>query len=95
MITKEQVIEVIKKVEDPELSIDVWTLGLIYGIESREEEVDIKMTFTSPLCPYGPMLVDDIKRRLQDLGARKVNVEIVLSPPWEPSEHVKELLGIG
>jgi len=94
MITKEQAIEVLKKVEDPELSIDVWTLGLIYGIETKEEGIDIKMTFTSPLCPYGPMLVDDIKRRLTDLGAKTVNVEIVVTPPWEPSEHVKELLGM-
>ncbi len=94
MITKEQAIEVLKKVEDPELAIDVWTLGLIYAIETKEEGIDIKMTFTSPLCPYGPMLVDDIKRRLTELGAKTVHVEIVVTPPWEPSEHVKELLGI-
>ena len=95
MIPKEKVIELLKTIEDPELFIDVWTLGLIYELDVKETDVTIKMTFTSPMCPYGPMLVDDIKRKLTDAGVQKTNVEIVFTPPWEPSEEVKEILGVG
>ena len=94
MTTKEHVIEALKKVEDPELMIDVWTLGLIYDIKVETDCVKIKMTFTSPMCPYGPMLVDDMKRKLADIGVRQADVEVVFSPPWQPSEQVKEMLGI-
>lgn len=94
MTTKEQVIEALKKVEDPELMIDVWTLGLIYDIKVETENVKIKMTFTSPMCPYGPMLVDDMKRKLADVGVKQTDVEVVFNPPWQPSEQVKEMLGM-
>ena len=53
MEKKEEIIEVLKKVNDPEIHIDVWTLKLIYNIDIKEEIVEIRMTFTSPMCPYG------------------------------------------
>ena len=58
MIKKEQVVEVLKTVDDPEIGMDVWTLGLIYRITIEKGIVYIKMTFTTPMCPYGPMLVE-------------------------------------
>ncbi|MBI4148052.1 metal-sulfur cluster assembly factor [Candidatus Woesearchaeota archaeon] len=94
MITKDNVIEALKKVEDPELLIDVWTLGLIYDMVVQESDVNIKMTFTSPLCPYGPLLVEDMKRKLADIGVKQTHVEIVFEPPWQPNEEVKEMLGL-
>ena len=50
MEKKEEIIEVLKKVNDPEIHIDVWTLKLIYNIDIKEEIVEIRMTFTSPMC---------------------------------------------
>ena len=95
MATKEQVIDTLKKVMDPELGIDVWTLGLIYEVDVGTEQTNIKMTFTSPMCPYGPMLLDDIKSGLQELGIEKVDIKVVFDPVWEPSDEVKEMLGLG
>ena len=92
---KERMIEVFKKVEDPEIHIDVWTLGLIYEFNVNENKrADIKMTFTSPMCPYGPALVADIEDELKKVGVNEVSIDIVFSPPWQPSDEVKEMLGL-
>jgi len=94
-LVKEDAIESLKKVNDPELGIDVWTLGLIYDIILKEKnKIHIKMTFTSPMCPYGPILVEDVKKRLIDGGFNEPEVEIVFTPVWEPSKEVKMMLGV-
>ena len=96
MVQKESAIEILKEVYDPELNIDVWTLGLIYNIDIKENNIKILMTFTTPLCPYGPALVEDIKRKLsskiQDINS--VNIEITFNPPWQPSEELRAMLGV-
>jgi len=96
MASKEQIIEALKTVEDPELYLDIWFLGLIYSIEPKEEGgVDIEMTFTSPMCPAGPQLIEEVKNKVGALeGASPVNVKIVFSPPWKPSDDVKAMLGL-
>jgi len=94
MITREHVIEALKTCLDPELGIDVWTLGLIYKIDLEKQNVMITMTFTSPMCPYGPLLVEQIKNALKGAGAHDAKMEITFDPPWQPSEEVKELLGM-
>ena len=93
---KESIVEVLKKVNDPELHIDVWSLELIYNIDIKEEIVDIKMTFTSPMCPYGPFLVDQIKSKIKEelKWVKEVKIEVVFQPLWQPSDKVKEILGI-
>ena len=97
MVTKDDVIEALKKVVDPELYIDVWTLGLIYNIDLLEEGIlSIKMTFTSVACPAGPQLVQDVKEKTEELeGIKETHVEVVFQPPWTPSEDLKAMLGIG
>ncbi len=95
MPTKEEAIEVIKTVEDPEIRIDIWTLGLIYNIDVKEPETtDIKMTFTSPMCPYGPMIVEELKGIITTKGFKTLNVEVVFEPVWQPSEELRATLGI-
>lgn len=96
MTLKEKVIEVLKHTADPELGVDIWTLGLIYDVKINEdlETADVKMTFTTPLCPYGPQLVGDIKRGLLAIGLRDVQVEVVFDPPWVPPEGLREMLGV-
>lgn len=96
MATKEEIIETAKTCKDPELGIDIWTLGLIYEVTLQDDgaNASIKMTFTSPMCPYGPQIVEEFKKKLNERGIIPI-VEIVFSPPWQPSEEVKEILGIG
>ena len=95
MSTKEDIIEVIKTVIDPDLFIDIYTLGLIYEVQKDGEKVNIKMTFTTPACPSGPMLIEEVRMRVRELeDVEEVNVEIVFEPPWEPSEELKEMMGI-
>ncbi|HIH15491.1 MAG: hypothetical protein QT08_C0001G0006 [archaeon GW2011_AR17] len=95
MITSEELIEVFKGYDDPELNIDVWTLGLIYKIEIVDNShVKILLTFTSPMCPFGPEMVAELKRRIQAKGVENVEIEITFDPPWEPSEELREMLGV-
>jgi metal-sulfur cluster biosynthetic enzyme len=94
-VTKEDVIEALKLVEDPDLFLDIWFLGLIYDIDIDEGIVNIEMTFTSPMCPSGPHLITSVKDRVSELsGVKEVNVNIVFSPPWVPSDEVKLTLGL-
>lgn len=95
MVQREQVIEALKQVYDPELFLDVWFMGLIYEIAIDSDRVAIKMTLTSPLCPAGPSLVEEIKEKVLNLeGVSSVDVSIVFDPPWEPSDEVKGLVGM-
>lgn len=94
MLTKEKVIEVFKQCVDPELDIDVWTLGLIYDHKVKGKNVFVKMTFTSPMCPYGPQMVDEIETKLKEAGAETVEVEITFDPPWKPSDELRAILGV-
>lgn len=95
MTTKDQVIEALKKSFDPELMIDVYSLGLIYDIKTKGDSVKIKMTLTTPLCPYGPMLIEDVKAKVKDIAkAKKVDVEVTFDPPWKPSDEIRMMLGL-
>ena len=94
MVTKEQVIEALRQVEDPELYLDIWFLGLVYDVALQNNQASIEMTFTSPLCPAGPMLVEQVKEKVGALGLEKVNVKVVFNPPWTPPDEVKALMGL-
>jgi len=94
-INKDNVIEALKKVEDPELFLDIWFLGLVYGIEIERSCVTVEMTFTTPLCPAGPMLIEEVKREVGKMeGVNQVEVKIVFTPPWQPPDEVKAMLGM-
>ena len=92
--TTNQAIEILKKCFDPELNIDVWTLGIIYELDVKDDDVKIKMTFTTPACPYGPALVGDITNKLKEGGAKKVDIELTFDPPWKPSEDLRAMMGV-
>ncbi len=96
MATREQAIEVLKKCEDPELHIDVWTLGLIYDLQIRaNDSIYIKMTLTTPFCPYGDALMGEIQEKLMKLdGIKGVEIELTFEPPWKPSDELKDMLGV-
>ena len=94
-LTREAIVEILKTIEDPELFIDIWFLGLIYNIDIDNGEVNIEMTFTSPMCPAGPQLKNEVQEKIKTLpGVTAVNVNITFQPPWEPSDEVKGMLGM-
>lgn len=94
MITKEDVIEACKGYEDPELNIDVWTLGLIYDVKVENDDVKVLLTFTSPMCPFGPQMITEIKEEIIKKGAKNVDIEVTFDPPWKPTEELREMLGV-
>lgn len=94
-LSREKVVEALKKVKDPELNLDIWTLGLVYDIKIIEKQLKIVMTFTTIFCPYGPALVADVKNELNKIaGTKKVDVVVVFEPPWKPSEELRAMLGV-
>ena len=95
MITKENIIEELKKIQDPELGIDIWTLGLIYQINIIDQaKVHLLITFTSPMCPAGGLIISKIQENLKDMGFKTVDVEVTFDPAWQPSEELRTALGI-
>ena len=95
MPTKEDVFGILKKINDPEIGIDVYTLELIYDVKVNDDKVKILMTLTTPMCPYGPMLIDEIKSRVSEIkGIKEVDVEVTFDPPWQPSEQLRATLGV-
>ena len=98
MVTREELIEVFKSYEDPEIHIDVWTLGLIYDFsikkEDEKESVHVLLTFTSPMCPFGPQMVEEIEDKIKEKGVDEVTIEVTFDPPWKPSEELREMLGV-
>ena len=88
-----EIIEQIKQVVDPEINMDIWTLGMIYDIQQTGDIVKIILTLTSPMCPFGPQIMEELKSRIEKLG-KKPELELVFSPAWKPSEELRELLGV-
>lgn len=97
MTNEEAVREALSDVYDPELYVDLVTLGLIYEIEIKDDDVHIEMTLTSPGCPYGPQLIDDVKESVGELDTvRNVSVNVTFDPVWTPdriSDDVRAALG--
>ena len=86
MIRHDDIIGALKTVYDPEIPVDIYELGLIYGIEEEEDNVKVKMTLTAPGCPVAeemPKWVEDAVREVE--GVKDVNVEMVFDPPWDMS----------
>ena len=94
MQTKERIIEMLETVLDPELGIYIWTLGLIYDIKIENNSVHIVMTYTTPFCPVGPQLQDEIRAGMNLLGFEKTMIEVVFDPPWQQSAELKAALGL-
>lgn len=86
MITKEQVIEVLKTIYDPEIPVDIWELGLIYEIDIKGDDVYILMTVTAPNCPIAETLPVDVRNALKCVeGVGNVVVNLTFDPPWDMS----------
>jgi metal-sulfur cluster biosynthetic enzyme len=97
MPTPEEVTEALTNVIDPELGLDFVELGLIYGIEVEDGNVHVTFTLTSPGCPIGPQVSEQIEEFVGELdGVEAVESTMVFTPPWSPekmSEEAKFALG--
>ncbi len=102
MVTKEDVMNKLKQVMDPELGISIVDLGLIYKVEQKEKKNEkdqfyIEMTFTTPACPMVNYMLDDIKKKLDEFKDADFEVNVVFEPRWTPermSKEAREKLGI-
>ena len=98
MPEQDAIVDALRTVMDPELNVNVVDLGLVYTIQSREEEVDVEMTLTTPACPAGPEILRNAVTALERLeGVTKANVKLVMSPPWSPdrmTDAARDELGI-
>jgi len=98
MADRDSIINALKTVIDPELNVNIVDLGLIYSTQSREGEVDVEMTLTTPACPAGPEILKNAVGALEKLdGVSKANVKLVMTPPWSPermSDEARDELGI-
>ena len=99
MPTKEEVVNVIKTIYDPEIPVNIYDLGLVYSIATNPQEVQVQMTLTSQGCPSAQQIPELVRTKIQsDLNVPSVRVNIVWEPPWHPSmisEEGKKILQIG
>ena len=97
-LTKENVLEALKDVFDPEIPVNVVDLGLVYDLKVDEGDVDVKMTLTFAGCGMGPYISQQAEWRIAEMDdVEDVNVEMVYDPPWTPdmiSEAGKAELGL-
>ena len=97
MPSKEEVVEALRQVEDPELGMDIVELGLFYDAEIEGPNVKVQYTLTSMGCPAGAMIQEDIERVTRSVpGVEGVETELTFEPPWTPdrmSDDAKFILG--
>lgn len=100
-ITKEQILETLKSIVDPEIGISIVDLGLIYNVEYKEDikKIFVEMTLTSPACPVGPQLMAAVHTKAASIpDVIDAEVKLVWTPKWDPktmaSEEAKDELGI-
>ncbi len=96
-VTREQILEALKEVLDPELGVNIVDLGLVYDVRIEGDTVHITYTLTTMGCPIGPLIEAQMSQLLTGVeGVDKVDAEMVLRPPWTPemmSEEAKAALG--
>jgi metal-sulfur cluster biosynthetic enzyme len=98
VLTKESARNYLRSVIDPEIYQNIVDLGLVYGIEIQPDQaVDVTMTLTTPHCPMGPQIIENVDAVLRRHGASDVRVHIVWEPMWTPdamTDELKRELGI-
>jgi metal-sulfur cluster biosynthetic enzyme len=97
--TRDDVVEALRQVEDPELGMDIVDLGLMYDVEVEGPKVKVIYTLTSMGCPVGPMIDEQINEVTRQVpGVEEVETELTWEPPWSPekmSDDAKFILGFG
>jgi FeS assembly SUF system protein len=99
MTLRDQVIEILKEVYDPEIPVNIYEMGLVYEVKVDDEaNVHILMTLTSPMCPVAESLPPEVEEKVAAIdGVATASVEVTWDPPWDPdmmSEAAKLELGM-
>lgn len=92
MVTENDIVEGLREIYDPELHYNIYDLGLVYDIGIKEDRsVKILMTLTTPMCPIGPMITEQIQEFLGLMpGVTGVDVEFTFDPAWTPEKMTDE-----
>lgn len=95
---EEQVVKMLKTVYDPEIPVDIYSLGLVYQIDiSDDADLTVDMTMTAPSCPMADFIIEDTRIKLESIeGLKSVTVNLVFEPEWNKdmmSEEAKLELG--
>ncbi len=97
VVGEDEVLEALEEVIDPELGLDFVSLGLVYDVDIEGPEVYVTFTLTTPACPIGPQVSEQMKEFVGDLeGVQAVHPKMIFDPPWSPemmSEDAKFALG--
>jgi metal-sulfur cluster biosynthetic enzyme len=97
IVSVDQVKLALRRVKDPDLSLNIMDLGLVYDIAVNGASVKVDMTLTSPACPSGPEIMGDAERELRKIeGVEEVKVNLVWAPFWTPEKmepRVRAYLG--
>ena len=89
-LSRDDAVGMLSTIHDPEIPLNIWDLGLIYDLAISGIDVAIKMTLTAVGCPIGPAIADEIRNKLQSIGAGNVAVDFVWSPPWTPERLTED-----
>lgn len=91
----EEIMQALRAVEDPEAGMSIVDLGLVYAVEHTMRGVRVDMTLTSPSCPLGPYLVDEVIAAVRAVlpDTPDVHVELVWDPPWTPDRMSQQARG--
>ena len=85
-VIESRIREAMQRIVDPELHCNIADLGLVYGVDSRAGVVTIRLTLTSPGCPYGPFLMHAVRTSVAEIpGVTDVKLDLVWEPPWSPA----------
>jgi FeS assembly SUF system protein len=89
---EERIVDVLKTVYDPEIPVDIWSLGMIYKIDVKDDNsVDVDMTFTAPSCPAADFILEDVRTKIESVeGVKSANVNLVFEPAWDQSMMSEE-----
>lgn len=97
-VSEKEIRDALKKVKDPELNIDLVTLGLVYDIQVQGADVKAIISLTSPMCPVAGQIVDEARLAVAKVeGVEKAEVELTFDPPWTPeriSPIIRSSLGL-
>ncbi len=96
---EEKVVDMLRTVYDPEIPVDIYSLGLVYKIDLADDgALTVDMTLTAPNCPMADFILEDVRQKLESIeGVTSVNVNIVFEPEWTQdmmSEEAKLELGL-
>ncbi len=82
-----RIVDVLKTVYDPEIPVDIYSLGLIYNIDLHDDgTLDVDMTLTAPGCPAADFIMEDVRQKLDNIsGVTTANVNLVFEPEWDKS----------